>query len=194
MRGTHIMTDRGARAIESLAIGDRVLSWKTGEYRPIRWIGRRTVRTDDLLTEEGRRVHLPVLIQRNAFAENAPSRDLYLSPAHGLLVKDYGISVRHLINGTTVRQVDDIQTIEYFHIELDSHDGVYAENMVAETYFESDNRHAYDNAGEYERLYPGDDPRVQEPCVRIDVPVTFVAGVRALLNKRAAQLAADAAV
>lgn len=188
LRGTRIMTDRGARAIETLAIGDRVLSWKTGEYRPIRWIGRRTVRTGDLLTEEGRRVHLPVLIRRDAFAENSPSRDLYISPGHGLLVRTFGIAVRHLINGTTVRQVDDVQTIEYFHIELDSHDGVYAENVVAETYLEADNRHAYDNADEYERLYPGDDPRAQEPCVRIDVPTDFLDAIRERLNERAARL------
>lgn len=194
LRGTRIMTDRGARAIETLAIGDRVLSWKTGEHRPIRRIGCRTIRTADLLTAEERRVHLPVLVRRDAFAENSPSCDLYISPGHGLPVRTFGIAVRHLINGTTVRQVDDVQTIEFFHIELDSHDVVDAENVVAETCLEADNRHAHDNADEYERLCPGDAPRMQQPCVDIDVPTDFLDTVRERLNERAALLMEDAPI
>lgn len=81
-----------------------------------------------------------------------------------------------------------MEEIEYFHIELDSHDGMYAEGLPVETYLEADNRHAYDNAAEYEALYPGNDPRLQKPWVTIDIPLVALERIRANVNERAKHL------
>lgn len=188
LRGTYVHSMFGDVPVESLKIGDLIKSSVTGEFRSIRWIGRRLLAGSSFDTEHLRNVHLPVRIARDAIAQNLPSRDLYISPGHALLIGEYGVSARLLINGSSIRQVDAMDEIEYFHIELDSHDGMYAEGLPVETYLEADNRQAYDNAAEYEALYPGDDPRIQEPCVKIDIPLAALERIRANVNKRAKQL------
>ncbi|WP_391348431.1 Hint domain-containing protein [Azospirillum sp. A23] len=188
LRGTYVHTKLGEVPVESLKIGDMIKSSVTGEFRSIRWIGRRLLAGSSFDTEHLRKVHLPVRIARDAIARNMPSRDLYISPSHALLIGEYGVSARLLINGSSIRQVDAMEEIEYFHIELDSHDGMYAEGLPVETYLEADNRQAYDNAAEYEALYPGDDPRIQEPCVKIDIPLAALEQIRKNVNKRAEQI------
>jgi hypothetical protein len=188
LKGTFIRTMFGEVPIETLKIGDLVQSSISGDFRRIRWIGHRLLNGSSLDTEQLRRVHLPVRIARDAFAPGYPARDLFLSPGHALVMGEYGVSARLLINGTSIAQVLQMDRIEYFHIELDSHDGMLAEGLPVETYLESDNRHAYDNAADYEALYPGDDPRVQEPCVKIDIPLETLDLYRRRLNERAATL------
>ncbi|CAO3399026.1 Hint domain-containing protein [Azospirillum sp. 11R-A] len=188
LRGTYVRSMFGDVPVESLKIGDMIKSSVTGEFRSIRWIGRRLLAGSSFDTEHLRKVHLPVRIARDAIARNMPSRDLYISPSHALLIGEYGVSARLLINGSSIRQVDAMEEIEYFHIELDSHDGMYAEGLPVETYLEADNRQAYDNAAEYEALYPGDDPRIQEPCVKIDIPLAALEQIRKNVNKRAEQI------
>ena len=45
-----------------------------------------------------------------------------------------------------------------------------------------------DLAAEYEALYPGDDPRVQEPCVKIDIPLAALERIRTNVNQRAEEI------
>nr|WP_295831322.1 Hint domain-containing protein [uncultured Azospirillum sp.] len=187
LRGTRVSSPLGDVPVETLRIGDLIQSSVTGEFRSIRWIGRRLLDGSSFDAEQ-RKVHLPVRIARGAIAQELPTRDLYISPGHALLIGEYGVSARLLINGSSIRQVDAMEEIEYFHIELDSHDGMYAEGLPVETYLEADNRQAYDNAAEYEALYPGDDPRVQEPCVKIDIPLAALERIRTNVNERAAQI------
>ena len=187
LRGTRVSSLLGDVPVETLKIGDLIQSSVTGEYRAIRWIGRRLLDGSSFDAEQ-RKVHLPVRIARGAIAQGLPARDLYISPGHALLIGEYGVSARLLINGSSIRQVDAMEEIEYFHIELDSHDGMFAEGLPVETYLEADNRQAYDNAAEYEALYPGDDPRVQEPCVKIDIPLAALERIRTNVNERAQQL------
>ena len=72
--GTRISTPHGQRNIETLGIGDEVLTLDNGVQR-IRWIGRRTVPAVGKLA--------PVRIKAGAF-ENA--RDLLVSPQHRMLL------------------------------------------------------------------------------------------------------------
>ena len=188
LRGTYVRSMFGDVPVESLKIGDMIQSSVTGEFRTIRWIGRRLLAGSSIDTEQLRKVHLPVRIARDAIAQGLPARDLYISPGHALLIGEYGVSARLLINGSSIRQVEAMEEIEYFHIELDSHDGMFAEGLPIETYLEADNRQAYDNAAEYEALYPGDDPRLQQPCAKIDIPLVVLERIRANVNKRVEQL------
>ena len=85
---------------------------------------------------------MPIRIAADAFGPDCPSRDLLVSPGHSICVDVLGevlIPASVLVNGTTVTQ-DNVERITYWHVELDGHDVILAENMPAESYLEMGNR------------------------------------------------------
>jgi hypothetical protein len=139
LRGTRIATPYGEVAVEDLRPGDMVLTLNRGRA-PIRWIGRRVL--DPLMIDRPRDAW-PIRIQQGALSDNVPHRDLLVSPDHCLFVQDVLIPAKLLVNGTTIVQEEYEDPFEYFHIELDSHDVVLAEGMLAETYLDLGNRHMF---------------------------------------------------
>ena len=60
-----------------------------------------------------------------------------------------------LVNGVSiVRERHVPTTFTYYHIELDSHELILAENTPAETFIDHVDRMGFDNWAEYEALYP----------------------------------------
>ncbi len=149
-RGTLILTDRGDVAVEDLRIGDRLVRW-TGVARPIVWIGQRSYAGG--FAARNRRV-LPVLIRAGALDEGVPKRDLYVSPLHAMYVDGLLIAAWDLINGDSLKQVTAVEEVAYFHLELDTHDVIFAEGAASETFVDDDSRGMFQNAAEYRRLYP----------------------------------------
>jgi VCBS repeat-containing protein len=145
--GTLIATDRGEVAVETLAIGDRVLT-RTGALRPIKWIGRRSYAGRFTL---GRKDILPICIKAGALDENVPRRDLWISPHHAMYFENGSgalIEAKDLINGVSIVQARSVEKIEYFHIELDSHDVILAEDALSETFIDEDSRGMFHNVHE----------------------------------------------
>ena len=71
-----------------------------------------------------------------------PTRDLAVSPGHAICVDAAGevlIPAIALVNGTTIVQFE-VETVTYWHVELDSHDIVLAEGLACESYLEMGNR------------------------------------------------------
>jgi hypothetical protein len=62
----------------------------------------------------------------------------------------------HLVNGLTIVQAEAVEELEYFHIELASHDILVADGTPAESYIDCGNRLMFENGAEYARLYPED--------------------------------------
>ncbi len=124
--------------VEQLAVGDLAVT-ASGAHRAIRWIGSRlTLPRRHTRPHEG----MPVRVFAHAFGENRPARDLLVSPGHSLCVDVVGevlIPAVALINGTTITQ-EDVDTVTYWHVELDRHDILLAENMPAESYLDMGNR------------------------------------------------------
>jgi hypothetical protein len=151
--GTHILTATGNRMVESLMQGDIVLTLAGGELvaQPVRWIGQRWI---DLTTHPRPETVAPVRIRRGAFADNMPHSDLLLSPDHAVFVDGKLICARQLVNGTTIRQETDWASVEYFHVELDSHAILLAEGLPAESYLNTGNRGFFANSGEPLVLHP----------------------------------------
>jgi Hint domain len=59
-----------------------------------------------------------------------------------------------LINGVSIVQVDRVERVDYFHIELDTHDIIIAEGALSESFVDDDSRGIFQNAHEFAALYP----------------------------------------
>ncbi len=155
--GTMIATPTGERSVETLVMGDLVLTTQ-GKSQPVRWMGRQTVSTR---FSDSLRV-LPVRIMAGALADGVPARDLLLSPDHAVLVEGVLIQAGALVNGTTIiRQFDVPEVFTYYHIELAEHDLVLAEGAPAETFVDNIDRLNFDNWAEHQELY-GNEPSIPE--------------------------------
>ena len=58
-------------------------------------------------------------------------------------------------------QAERVEKVEYFHIELETHDVIMAEGALSESFIDDDSRGMFHNAHEYATLYPDD---VGEPA------------------------------
>jgi hypothetical protein len=134
--------------VEDLQTGDRVVT-KDGAARDIRWIG------STVFCRNGREPWAesarPVRIAKDAIGAGRPHRDLFLSRGHLLYLNGVLIPAGDLINGRTIIEVEpEAQRLEYFHIEFDRHDILYAEGLACESLLVSAMGHdAFDNVGEY---------------------------------------------
>ncbi len=184
--GTLIATPDGARAVETLSIGDLVLTAE-GESRPVRWMGRQTVTT---IFGDKQRV-LPIRIQAGALGENLPARDLLVSPDHALLVEGVLVQAGALVNGTTItREAAVPASFTYYHVELADHSLILAEGVPAETFVDNVERLAFDNWAEHEALY-GDLPAIPEMALpRAKAARQVPMAVRRLIEARARALGA----
>jgi hypothetical protein len=147
---TLILTDRGDVAVETLSIGDHVMTM-SGVARPIRWIGRRSYSGRFAM---GQKDILPICIKAGAIDDNVPRRDLWISPHHAMYLNGVLIEARDLVNGASIVQAKSVDKVEYFHIELETHDVIIAEGALSESFINDDSRNMFHNAHEYATLYP----------------------------------------
>ena len=186
LRGTRVLTTRGAKLIESLSIGDLVATTR-GEV-PIKWIGRQHFgKRRSALWFEG--IH-PIRVSRSALADNVPHADLYLSPMHAVLVDDVLIEVKDLVNGTSITRAvpEGMSNIEYFHIELETHEVIFAEGALVETLLVTHGRESFSNFVEYERLYGQDTGQAMVPYAPVLAYSSARAHLKALLRLGVSQV------
>ena len=170
LRGTNIRTKKTGRRVEDLQIGDLVLTL-SGESKPIKWIGRQ--RFEKNAGSPWPKSLLPVRVSRFALDEHTPHRDLYVSPNHALLLDGVLIPAMYLVNGTSIVQAmpEGVEEIDYFHIELETHEVIFAEGAAAETLLVMNDRETFadlirenfDNFAERKRLYGKNAPPMT-PC------------------------------
>ncbi|RXH10118.1 Hint domain-containing protein [Bradyrhizobium guangzhouense] len=157
--GTLIETDRGEAAVEDLAIGDRVIT--PSGPRPIKWIGRRSYGGRFIM---GRPDMLPICFRAGALGEGLPRRPLWISPHHAMYLDGALIEAKDLVNGVSIVQAESVDKVEYFHIELETHDLIIAEGSLSETFIDDGSRGMFHNAREYGELYPKEDPGPLRYC------------------------------
>jgi len=187
-RGTLILTDKGEVPVEDLRIGHKVVT-NSGHVRPIRWIGTRSYSGRFTATNPD---VLPIRIKAGALGDGVPKRDLMVSPLHAMFIDHVLIPAYALVNGVSISRDRDISRVDYFHIELDSHDVVLAEGAPAETFVDDDSRGMFHNAREYRALYP-DAVRTQPHfCAPIVEDGKILQDVRDLIWTRAKALEAGA--
>jgi Hint domain len=165
-RGTLIEIARGRQQkVEHLNIGDKVRT-ASGALRPIKWIGRRSYAGRFVM---GRKDILPVCFKAGSLGANLPERDLWVSPNHAMYFKGNHpdgvlIEAKDLINGVSIVQAEHVETLEYFHIELDTHDVIIAEGALSETFIDDDSRAMFHNARDYATLYGEEDAAPAHYC------------------------------
>ena len=172
LAGTMVATPDGERAVETLAIGDPILT-ADGRSVPVRWVGRQTV-FPPFAPER----MLPVRIERGALDGMAdrvigadgealgstgpvPHRDLIVTADHGIMIagpdgQGVVVNASALVNGTTIRFVEASelpQSVVYYHVETADHDAIVAEGAPAETFIDYHARRSFDNYAQYEALY-----------------------------------------
>lgn len=147
---TQILTDHGEVAVQDLEIGDFVVT-ASGTRRSIRWIGTRSYSGRFANTNPA---VLPVCVKAGALAESIPARDLWVSPDHALYLDGVLIPAECLVNRATIVKADTVESVTYWHIELDSHDVLLAEGAPAESFVDDGGRAIFHNAASYRTLYP----------------------------------------
>lgn len=138
--GTRILTPAGEQPVETLEVGDAVITKDHG-VQQVRWTGNRTLIGPDAMVPGNR----PITIQAHAFGANVPSRDTTLSPNHAILNDHWKASLffgedeiltpaKSLLSGDyAFRAAAD--TVSYYHVLLDQHDLIQANGLWSESLF-----------------------------------------------------------
>nr|WP_294511228.1 Hint domain-containing protein [uncultured Rhodopila sp.] len=153
MQGVRIRTARGEQAVETISAGDAVAVIRGGEevMEPVKWIGFTAV---DLSSHAYVEDAAPIRIRAGAIAENEPVRDLFLSPEHCLILDDRCVAAKLLVNGGSIVSERAHAPFTYYHLELEKHGILLAENTAAESYLDTGNRSVFDNSGAPRQLHP----------------------------------------
>ena len=148
-RGTRIATPAGEVPVERLAVGDTVLMLD-GQVEPIVWIGIGRV----LVTPGRHSAATPIIVRKNALADNVPHRDLRVTKGHSLFIDDVLIPAEFLVNHRSIVWDTQAREIEIYHIELTRHGVLLADGAPAESYRDDGNRWLFQNASSGWELAP----------------------------------------
>jgi len=141
--GTKIRTPNGEVQVEDLSVGDTVVTLG-GNTQNIAWIGKGKV----LATRGKRGPATPVIVRKGALANNVPNADLHVTKGHAFYFDGVLIPVEFLINHKTILWDDRAQEVEIYHVELATHDVLFANGAPAESYRDDGNRWLFHNANE----------------------------------------------
>ena len=151
------------------------------------WLGKQTVST--VFADPVR--SWPIRVKAGALGENVPVRDLLVSPDHALLVDGVLVHAGALVNETSiVRETQVPQVFVYYHVELDDHSLILAENTPAETFVDNVDRLNFDNWAEHQALYPEGKPVVELPYPRAKARRQVPVDIRVALAARAEAIGA----
>ena len=142
-QGTLIAAPGGARPIETLRVGDQVLS-HDGSWQEIRWIGSSVVDAARLDSAPNLR---PILIRAGALAAGVPATDLVVSPQHRVMIRSRAarrlfqtaealVAAKHLVGLPGIEVMVPAGGVTYWHLMLAHHDlvlgnGAWSESLYA---------------------------------------------------------------
>ncbi|SNS68623.1 Hint domain-containing protein [Antarctobacter heliothermus] len=148
--GTQISTPSGDVAVETLKIGDRILT-ADGRDIAVKWLGHLSYKP--MLCSAA---HLPVRLRAGALGNDLPHSDLTVTADHGMVLDGLVINASALVNGSTIDWaplVDLPDTFTVYHVETENHDVILANGAPSETFIDYRDRRAFDNFDEYLKLY-----------------------------------------
>jgi YVTN family beta-propeller protein/probable HAF family extracellular repeat protein len=187
-RGTLINTPDGYMKVEDLKVG-QLVETVNGPPKRVVWLGTQTLskRFSDPLRA------LPIRVRKDALADNVPSTDLMLSPDHAIFLDGILIQAGALVNGVSiVRETKVPDKFVYYHVELDEHALLVAENTPVESFVDNSDRLAFDNWAQHEALYPDGKPIDELPYPRAKSHRQVPMRTRTMLAARAAGILGEA--
>jgi hypothetical protein len=147
-KGTLILTDQGLIPIENIKEGDSVVTY--GKIHNMKYVTSDKYKVEPVVWISSFKIcclnseSLPICIKKHALRKNYPFQDLYVSPNHSLLVNGKMVLARNLVNGTTIYQDTDCKEVEYYHLECKEHYAIFANGVLAESYFDDNNRYVFE--------------------------------------------------
>ncbi len=140
--GTLIQCRQGQVRVEDLTVQDEV-KIHSGAFKKIQWVGRSKIGAEQIKRQPKLQ---PIKIEAGALGRNLPTRDLWVSRQHRMMVSS---SVAERVTGSQDVLVaaikltelpgiyidDTCQDVEYFHIALEGHEIVYADGAPAESFY-----------------------------------------------------------
>ena len=192
--GSMITTHTGPKAVETLAVGDLVLTGPAGKQTPeaITWIGRGHVEVQPDLPDD--RAGYAVCISKGALGENCPNADLHLTAEHTLYFDGRFVPVRMLVNHRSIFYDRSLLSYDYYHFETAEHSIVHANNVVTESYLntESSRRNFHDmdflQQGNIVAFPPPSKSWEKDACAPLAVDAAFVRPLYERLDERARSL------
>jgi hypothetical protein len=131
LSGTKILTNQGEKEVESLKIGDMVLTRDNG-FKPILWVSRM------LLTGDKANLHAPYKIPRHHFQQNVPHTELFVSPNHKILITwaNELLFDREVLSEAKHHGFDRLYENEvvYYHFMFDQHELVVSNGAWTESF------------------------------------------------------------
>ena len=150
VKGTRILTTEGYVPIEKLKLTDSLVSKGkiiNGKLRleTDKYIEKKMIGMGNFKVNGNIRKNAPICIKKHALGHNFPSRELFVSPDHGIIIGNLNVQAKKLVNGESIYRCKNFGEVEYYHVELDCHSCIIAENMPTESYRDLDNRDIFDN-------------------------------------------------
>ena len=177
--GTRILTRRGVVAVETLRAGDEAVTG-SGATTPVIWMGSWQVDLDNNPAPEKMR---PVRIAAGALGQNTPSRDLYVSPDHAMYIDDVLVPAHLLVNDATITQPARRGVVTYYHVQVEPHDILIAENAATESFLD---------LGGTGFSKPGEEPRSwEDACAPLLLAGPQLARIQNRLARRAEAMMSD---
>ena len=142
-RGTLIEIANNCQVpVEDLQQGDWVMTADHG-MNEIKWIGGSKIGEQKLAQYPNLR---PIRIKKGALGCSTPTRNLYVSPQHRILVRsktaqrmfnepEVLVAAKHLLALEGIDIVEDVKEVEYFHILLDNHEILTANGAPCESLY-----------------------------------------------------------
>ncbi|WP_417248816.1 Hint domain-containing protein [Celeribacter sp.] len=138
--GTLIATPQGERAVETLKVGDKVITRDNG-MQVIRWVGQKSMTAEEMTS----RMELaPVRIRKGALGLGLPERDMIVSPNHRMLMvsekaallfeeHEVLVAAKHLVGREGIERVGATD-VTYVHIMFDRHEVVLSDGTWSESF------------------------------------------------------------
>lgn len=139
--GSKILTARGEVPVETIRVGDQVVTQDHG-LQTVRWAGHRRLAGWELAVQPDLN---PVLIRQGALGHGLPLRDMMVSPQHRMLFSGMQAELLFgeaevLVAATHLRLLDGVETaspdlgVTYIHLMFDSHEIICVDGAWTESF------------------------------------------------------------